>query len=85
MLGEKSYLKIPSKCPDCNYINDTIETHMIYNKPTLKFEGDFVISEIEGIGFINGFVICDSCEMRYKIKIGVKNSILTSMVMVEKK
>ena len=85
MLGEKSYLKISSKCPYCDYMNNTIETHMIYNIPHQKFEGDFVISEIEGIGFINGFVICDSCEMRYKIKIGVKNSILTSMVMVEKK
>ena len=84
-MSQKTYLKVASKCPHCNYTNNTIETHMIYNEPTLKFEGDFVISKIEGIGFIDGSIICDNCNNEYKIQIGVKNSILSSMVIVEKK
>ena len=86
MIGEKTYLKeIKSKCPHCNYMNSDLETYMIYNPPSQKFVGDFVMSEIENeMGFLNCFSVCSNCEKEYFMKVGIHKSILTSMVIVEK-
>lgn len=82
----KTYLEdIKARCPHCGYTNIGLETHMIYNPPNQKFKGDLVLTEIESpIGLIKCFTICDKCNKKYYMKVGIHKSILTSVVIVEK-
>lgn len=86
MVNQRTYLEdIKARCPHCGYTNIGLETYMIYNPPNQKFTDDFVMSEIENeIDFLNCFTYCDNCGKRYNAKIGVKKSILSSVVIVEK-
>lgn len=85
-MNQKTYLKIESKCPFCDFKNNNLITHQVFNEPNQKLEGDFIISGIESeMGFLNCYVICDSCNKRYNAKVGVNKSILISIVIVEKK
>lgn len=86
-MTQRTYLEgIKTNCPDCNYTNIGLETYMIYNPPNQKFTDDFVMSEIENeVGFLSCFTYCDNCGKRYNVKVGVKKSILSSVVIVERK
>ena len=85
-MNQKTYLKIESKCPFCNFKNNNLITHQIYNEPNQKFVGSFIMSGIESdMGFLDCYNICDNCNKRYNVRVGVNKSILSSMVIVKKK
>lgn len=72
MVHQKTYLKLITKCPYCNWKNSDLVTYQIYNPPNQKFIDDFVITNVEKVGFIKGFRNCDKCNKKYFVKIGVK-------------
>ena len=81
MLGQKTYLKLNSKCKFCNHMNNDLETYSIWNPPNQKFKDDFVMCEIENeIGFLNSFTICDNCGKRYDKRIGIRDSKISGVV-----
>ena len=86
MTNQKTYLEgIKSKCPYCNHINIGLITYQVYNSPSQKFVGDFIMSEIENeLGFLDGYCICDSCNKKYLVIIGIEKNMLTKIVLVDK-
>lgn len=84
-MGKETALKIESKCPNCKTINKSLYTYQILNEPNIMFDGDFVMTFINNsMGFIRANNICIECDKKYYMKVGVKNSKLTSIVIVEK-
>jgi transposase-like protein len=84
MLGEEYVLKLKSYCPYCQYENRSLYSYSVGGFSKYIFVGDILrdFNSNFKISFISAYGYCENCSKEYRVKVGVKNSRLTELVII---
>ncbi len=77
-------LLIEHKCPYCDSMNNLLKYYVIENEGSFIDIGDYIPNSLDSdIGFVIADGYCDYCRQDYIVKVGVKKSRLTDIVIYE--
>jgi len=77
-------LFIKHKCPYCSFMNDSLRYYTIESEGGFIDVGDYIPNSLDSdVGFITADGYCEYCNRNYIVRIGVKKSRLTNIVIHE--
>jgi len=74
-------LFIEHKCPNCGFVNDSLRYYTLAGEGIFIDISDYIPNNLDSdIGFVIADGYCEHCNRNYVVRVGVKKSRLTDIV-----